>query len=340
MIPRNLAETTPEDIQDLINFEVAESLTLEYKRELPSGQSDQKREFLYDIAAMANAVGGEIVYGIIDRRGGDNQSTGIADSVSGMKLPNALAETNRLENLIRDGIAPRLAGISMQPISCPDGDVLVIRVPRSWNKPHMVTFGGVNRFCARVSAGKYSMSVEEIGRAFSEQRELGEALRSWRFHRVELIVQDMGPVPKAPEVTFLFHAIPASALTRGLLREGWFVPEEEKHRIYVPNRSGRQGVGIRNSRSWSFGTSGSDPDDGTRHSSGAAAVGRWQRSCWAGDRRPVGRCHPWWADYIHRAQSTRAAYACAAFRTLRTAFTPKLTDPRGEYGKHNIGPSV
>ena len=97
---------------------------------------------------MANAFGGDFVFGIVDRKGKDNQSTGIADSLAGMKIANVQAEISRFENLIRDGISPRLAGISMQPVTCPQGDVLVIRVPRSRNKPHMVTFGGVDKFFA------------------------------------------------------------------------------------------------------------------------------------------------------------------------------------------------
>ncbi|MHB1744163.1 MAG: AlbA family DNA-binding domain-containing protein [Acidobacteriaceae bacterium] len=133
-------------IQNLIDSEVAESLTLEYKQKLPSDQSEEKREFLYDVAAMSNAAGGDIVYGIVDRRGQDNQSTGIADSFAVMKLSNPQTDIDRLSNLIKDGIAPRLSGIIMQTVNCPDGDVLVIRVPRSWSKPHMVTIGAVNKF--------------------------------------------------------------------------------------------------------------------------------------------------------------------------------------------------
>lgn len=55
------SDLKPSHIQDLIDLEVAEKLTLEYKRDLPTGQTEQKKEFLYDVAAMANAAGGDIV---------------------------------------------------------------------------------------------------------------------------------------------------------------------------------------------------------------------------------------------------------------------------------------
>jgi hypothetical protein len=236
MLPANLNDLTHAHIQNLIDSEVAESLTLEYKRELPSGNSEQKKEFLYDIAAMANAAGGDILYGIADRKGEDKQNTGIADRVAGMKLSNLQTETTRLSQWIRDGIAPRLTAVTMQMVSHQDGDVLVIRVPRSWSKPHMVIIDGTNKFFGRVATGKYPMSVDEIRRAFSEQGELSETIARWRSHRVELAQANKGPTPLASEVTLLFHVIPASAFTRQDLRETWKVSEQEVNYIYVPNR--------------------------------------------------------------------------------------------------------
>jgi hypothetical protein len=233
--PDALAELTPADIQNLIDSEVAENLTLEYKQTLPTGGTDQKREFIYDVAALANQAGGDIVYGVVDRRGQDNQSTGVAERLTGMTISNVQTEIARLSNLIRDSIAPRLAGVVMQHVSCPQGDVLVIRVPQSWNRPHMVTFDGVNRFFGRSSTGRYLMSVEQIGRAFSEQRELSETIERWRKHRAELASKNAGPIALASEVTMLFHVMPASAFNRELLRTSWKLSREDILRIHVPH---------------------------------------------------------------------------------------------------------
>ncbi|MFP5267589.1 MAG: helix-turn-helix domain-containing protein [Acidobacteriota bacterium] len=234
MLPINLQDLNPSHIQSLIDSEVAESQTLEYKQQLPSGQSEEKREFLYDIAAMANSGGGDLVYGIVDRRGEGGQATGIAERASGVKLSNPQPEIDRLANLIRDGIEPRISGIVMQAVNCPGGDVVVIRVPNSWNRPHMVTIGGVNKFFGRTATGKYPMSVDEISRAFSGQRELGETIRRWRMKRVALIARDRGPVSLSGDVKTLFHVIPASAFSSSILRESWKLSEEDQRRIYVP----------------------------------------------------------------------------------------------------------
>ncbi len=235
MLPIDLNELDPSHIQELIDSEVAESQSLEYKQRPPSSQSEEKREFLYDIAAMANASGGDLVFGIMDRRGEDKQATGIAGKVSGLKMTNPQSEIDRLASLTRDGIEPRISGIVMRTVSCTDGDVLVVRVPASWNKPHMVKFGGVNKFFGRAATGKYPMSVDEIGRAFSEQRELGETIRRWRSHRADLVARGEGPVAIAGMVTTLFHVIPASAFSHTILRESWKLPEEDKNHIHVPH---------------------------------------------------------------------------------------------------------
>ncbi len=235
MLPIDLNELDASHIQGLIDSEVAESQSLEFKQKLPSGQSDEKREFLYDIAAMANTSGGDLVFGIVDRRGEDKQATGIAEKVSGLEVTNLQSEIDRLANLMRDGIEPRISGIVMRAVSCPDGYVLVIRVPASWNKPHMVKFGGVNKFFGRTATGKYPMSVDEIGSVFSEQRELGETLRRWRSNRADLVARGECPVAMAGTVTTLFHVIPASAFSRTILRESWKLPEEDKNQIHVPH---------------------------------------------------------------------------------------------------------
>jgi hypothetical protein len=234
MLPINLDDIGPTHIQAFIDSEVAENIVLEYKEQLPGKEGDQKREFLYDVAAFANAAGGDLVYGIVDRTGADSQSTGVADRIAGIKITNEQSEVTRLSNLIRDGIAPRLVGVRMRTVSTVEGDVLVIRIPRSWNKPHMVTINGVNKFYIRTATGKAPMSVDEIRRAFSEQGELRETIGRWREHRAALIENEKGPVQLGGEVTMLFHIIPADSFGGDAFRESWRVSEDDKNYMHVP----------------------------------------------------------------------------------------------------------
>ncbi len=80
------------------------------------------------------------------------------------------------------------------------------------------------------------MSVDEIGRAFSEQGDLGRTIEQWRLNRTQrLSIQDGSAVPLSSEVVFLFHVIPAESFTRTVLDRSWKILPEEKLHIYVPH---------------------------------------------------------------------------------------------------------
>lgn len=57
-----LAALTAEDLQAIIGL--PEGLALEFKRELPIAEPDEKRELANDWSGMANADGGRLIYGI------------------------------------------------------------------------------------------------------------------------------------------------------------------------------------------------------------------------------------------------------------------------------------
>src|SRR5216683_4007848 len=172
MWTQTLIELDASDIQQLVDDGTEESTTLEYKQQLPQGGDDDRREFLYDVAALANTAGGFLLFGIAEKRDAQSKPTGIAGEIVGVESANLSSEVARLENIIRDSIAPRLSGISSKVLTCGDRTVLVLSVPRSWNTPHMVTFKQANKFYGRVTSGKYPMSIDEIRRSFSQGAEL------------------------------------------------------------------------------------------------------------------------------------------------------------------------
>jgi predicted HTH transcriptional regulator len=88
MLPANLNALTPAHIEGLIESEVPESLSLDYKQQLPSDQKEEKREFLYDVAALANSAGGDLIYGIVERRADDDKATGVPDRLLGIQFAN------------------------------------------------------------------------------------------------------------------------------------------------------------------------------------------------------------------------------------------------------------
>ena len=64
MIPKPLNQITKEDILTLVNGNVKEYRTLEYKREFDIDGDKKKYEFLADVTALANVGGGDLIIGI------------------------------------------------------------------------------------------------------------------------------------------------------------------------------------------------------------------------------------------------------------------------------------
>jgi predicted HTH transcriptional regulator len=151
---------TEDHLRSLIDDQVAELRLIEYKGELPGRSHEDKREFLADVCSFANAAGGDLVYGMIE-------DGGMPRELPGFETSNIDGEINQLENLIRDGIGPRIWGVRSLPLQLRSGKhALVLRVPRSFSRPHVVTRKGHWRFYARSSAGKYPMDVGEVRQAF------------------------------------------------------------------------------------------------------------------------------------------------------------------------------
>ena len=201
-----------EDVLALVSNPIPECRTLEYKEQLPGNSDGERKEFLVDVSSFANAAGGDILYGVPERRDQDGSPTGIPAPVDGLSDINADQVIGRLENMARDGIAPRISGIRMKPIhGFSTGPVILIRIPKSWAAPHMVTKGD-SRFYSRNSRGKYPLDVTEIRGAFALSEALPDRIRRFRDERIARIVADETPVPLLPNPKTVLHILPVAAL--------------------------------------------------------------------------------------------------------------------------------
>lgn len=235
MWTQNLQEILAGDIAQLVEEEAEESVTLEFKQQLPQGGDEDRREFLYDVAALANAAGGFLVFGIAEKRDAQGKPTGMAGEIVGLESPNLPSEIARLENIIRDSLAPRLTGIVSRTVFCQERPVLILSIPRSWNAPHMVTFKQSNKFYGRVASGKYPMSVDEIRRAFSQGAEFSDAIRIWRERRLDLVRSNRGPMELQPNPTMLFHIVPAPAFSQPSLTSTWLLSQDLRLKMHCPS---------------------------------------------------------------------------------------------------------
>lgn len=191
---------------------VREGRQLEYKEALPGSSDEDKREFLGDVTSFANGAGGDLIFGIRERREA-GKATGEIEAIVGLPGLIVDAEQLRLEAMIRDSVDPRMPPLSFHEIRRDsDPPCLLVRVPRSWAGLHMVTYKNLSRFYSRNSAGKYQLDVHEIRAGFFAAETAFERLRRFRVERVARILALEAPIPIAAGPKLILHALPISGL--------------------------------------------------------------------------------------------------------------------------------
>jgi len=199
-----LDSITEGHLQALISNNVCERKALEYKTELPGNSDADKREFLADVSSFANASGGDMIYGIEAKSGVPARLNGLA--IAGDK------EILRLEEIIQNGVAPRIPGIATRAVPLQNSKfALIVRIPRSWALPHMVTFKNLSRFYSRNSAGKYQLDVSEIRAAFALSEVAAERIRDFRTARLGNIIAGEIPVALLTNPKMVLHIVPLEA---------------------------------------------------------------------------------------------------------------------------------
>jgi hypothetical protein len=181
---------TENDLQLLVAEGRREDAQLEFKLTLPAGTDEGKKEFLKDAASMANSQGGDIIYGIReDRTNPDDE--GKAAELVGITGVSADATKLWMFELLNSSVEERLTGVVIHDIQLSsDRFALVIRVPKSWNSPHVVRHRNHWRFYARNSAGVYAMNVTDLRTAFLLSDSLGQRLEAFREERLNEILNN------------------------------------------------------------------------------------------------------------------------------------------------------
>jgi len=221
------------NLRHLVEEGIPESKTIEYKRALIYATNDQKREFLSDVTAFANTDGGDLVLGIAENNGGAAELIGLNNFVQDDAL-------GKIENLLRDFVQPRIVGVALKVITLDSGShALIIRVPRSFSAPHMVSHQGITRFCGRNSNGKYDLDVHELRSAFVGNETYAERLKSFRIDRISRLVNGDSPVPLAGEHLVVLHILPVDGAIRdGRLQTADLVKAGQNFRLRPINSTG------------------------------------------------------------------------------------------------------
>ena len=207
MINKSIKDIPEKDLQELRDRQEVEGKTIEYKQELPGNTDADKKEFLADVSSFANSSGGDLIYGMVEEGG-------IPVELKGLDIEDFDQVKQRLENLVRDGIEPRIPSLNIQPVPLSNTrTALVIRVPKSWSSPHRVRYQGHDKFYSRNSAGKYQLDVAELRIAFNLSETITERIRNFRRDRISNIVANETPILLPDTAKIVLHLIPITAFS-------------------------------------------------------------------------------------------------------------------------------
>lgn len=188
MIEKNIGEITEKDLKSLVEDEVLESRTIEYKSALNIDRDKDKKEFLADVSSFTNASGGDLIFGI-------REDDGVPEEVAGISIDNLDELKGKIEDLIRNGIEPKMPPIQFKDVKLPNSNtVLILRIPKSWRSPHRVILKKDYRFFSRNSHGKQFLDVEELRVAFNISETLVERIKIFREDRIANIMAEETPI--------------------------------------------------------------------------------------------------------------------------------------------------
>lgn len=197
---RPLRDITDQEIEALIKEHTAERQHLEFKATYKFKDHKEKKELLRDIVSLANGGGGYLIIGIKDNGKGQAQDFAPPDLVDNFgKLNNAIL------NLSNEHIRERIDGLQIESRSVSDHPIILVRVPVSSRRPHMVALAGATDFVSRYHDGKRDMTISEIKAAFNNDL---------MFRAIEDISRRIRDTQKEQSVSEILHRIEIGGMER------------------------------------------------------------------------------------------------------------------------------
>lgn len=141
-----------------------ENQRLDFKREIGSGDNNN-RELARDLCSFANADGGYMIIGA------EEDGQGCCKDLPGVS--DAIGLTQRVRQVALDLIQERIPNLQTKVIPSSADDIVLIYIPPSFKKPHMVVKDRKTEFWKRYETDKRTMTIEEIKNDFIQSSHLG-----------------------------------------------------------------------------------------------------------------------------------------------------------------------
>lgn len=195
-----------DDLKALLWSGTQDPRLVEFRTHFPPTTNTGRRDFLNEVASFANATGGHIFFGV---KAGDLEPMGLPKEM----VKDAMGW---LEQAALNGISPRIPGLRFRLIELRNNNaVLMIRIPRTWAGPHMVTFRDANQFYSRDTKGRCLLNVEDLRSAFALSESCREKMRSFRMDRVSTILNRELSVRLSDGPKTVLHILPVASFRAG-----------------------------------------------------------------------------------------------------------------------------
>ena len=192
-------------LQTLCTDQCPESDTLDFKRDAPGSADRDKHELAKDVSALANAGGGDLVYGIED-------SDGHASKIAPIEVEPFDAFSRRIAQVLDAWVEPRVTGIQIFSVNVNEGFVAFVRVPASYDGPHCVRKDNNRRFVMRNGAGTSDLTFDQLRGAFGRTASLTDSAAEFIKTRQKAFDTAETPRPIGSDPIALLQVVPIAGL--------------------------------------------------------------------------------------------------------------------------------
>jgi len=212
LLGSSLREVGVDEINRLVGL--SEDGDLEFKSEIYGRSDGEKREAALDLACLANAGGGLVVFGLDED--GEGVATALRPDISGGDF------LLWLDQIAASRISPLLSFSTIR-IETEGGSLYLASVPPSMRRPHSVTSGDTLRFPIRAGRHRRYLSESEIADHYGRRF---EAVAERSSHLDQLIVEGRTFASRGEErwiwlILALVPDVPGELRLNGRLVSDW-----------------------------------------------------------------------------------------------------------------------
>ncbi len=115
---------------------------------------------------------------------------------------------------------PRIRNLQIKPIPlAAGGNLIIVRVPRSYLAPHRVILENSARFYARAGTTTYEPNVDQLRQMFTSTTIVAEKIKAFHADRLVKITAGETPIAMNNAGKLVIHVVPVPAFTEGSMMD-------------------------------------------------------------------------------------------------------------------------